>query len=105
MVKSTGRFILSLALRFFLVIFSPFSIAITPHGEERAGLSTFRALICFLRVLVCVSSSSRYQGLAATCDCGAPWTSFSPFFGQKRKVIANLLPRIHSPRPSCSKHR
>ena len=40
---STRRFVLSLALSYFVVVFfSPFSIAITSHGEERANLSAFR---------------------------------------------------------------
>ena len=43
----------SLALRFVLVFFSPFSIAITSLGEERADLCAHRAFV--LRVLVCVS--------------------------------------------------
>ena len=42
MVYSTRRFVLSLALCYFvLVFFSPFSIAITSLGEERANLSAF----------------------------------------------------------------
>ena len=45
-VYSTRRFVLCLALRYFvLVFFSPFSIAITSLGEERANLSAFR--VCF----------------------------------------------------------
>ena len=40
---STRRIVLSLALCYFvLVFFSPFSIAITSPGEERANLSAFR---------------------------------------------------------------
>ena len=45
MVYSTRRFVLYLTLcHFVLVFFSPFSIAITSLGEERAYLSAFRTL-------------------------------------------------------------
>ena len=44
---------------FVLVFFSPFSIAITSLGEERANLSAFRTLVCFCACLdLSVSSSS-----------------------------------------------
>ena len=43
MVYSTRRFVVCLTLcHFVLVFFSPFSIAITSLGEERANLSAFR---------------------------------------------------------------
>ena len=43
MVYSTRRFVLCLALCYFvLVFFWNFSIAITSLGEERANLSVFR---------------------------------------------------------------
>ena len=43
MVYSTRRFVVSLSVcHFVLVFFSPFSIAITSLGEERANLSAFR---------------------------------------------------------------
>ena len=54
MVNSTRQFILSLALRFVLVFFSPFSIAITSLGKERSGLCAFRAFVCFVRVGLCL---------------------------------------------------
>ena len=54
MVNSTRRFILSLALRFVLVFFSPFSTAITSLGEERTGLCAFCAFVCFARVGLCL---------------------------------------------------
>ena len=38
---------------FVLVFFSPFSIAITLLGEERANLSAFRAFVRFVLVWVC----------------------------------------------------
>ena len=49
MVNSTRRFIYCLDLRFILVFFGPFSIAITSLGEERAGLCAFRAFVRFAR--------------------------------------------------------
>ena len=49
MVYSTRRFVLSLALCYFvLVVFSPFSIAITSLGEERANLRAFRTFVRFV---------------------------------------------------------
>ena len=46
MVHSAGQFVLSLALCYFvLVFFSPFSIAITSLGEDRANLSAFRTFV------------------------------------------------------------
>ena len=49
---STRRFVLSLALCYFLLVpFSLFSIAITSLGEERANLSAFHPFVRF--ALVC----------------------------------------------------
>ena len=54
MVYSTRRFVLCLTLcHFVLVFFSPFSIAITSLGEERAYLSAFRSFVRFVLVWVC----------------------------------------------------
>ena len=64
-VYSTRRFVLSLALCYF-VFFSPFSIAITSLGEE----SAFRMFVRFALVW----SSSWCLGWATACDCGTPWT-------------------------------
>ena len=65
---------------FVLVFFSPFSIAITSLGEERAKLSAFRT---FCSVCACldlsVSSSAWGLGRAAVCDCGTPWAFLLPF--------------------------
>ena len=45
-VYSTRRFVLSLALCYFVLVFyNPFSIAITSLGEERANLSAFRTFV------------------------------------------------------------
>ena len=55
MVYSTRRFVLCLALCYFvLVFFSPFSIAITSLGEERANLSDFRTFVRFALVWFCL---------------------------------------------------
>ena len=48
---STRRFILSLALCYFaLMFFSPLRIAITLLGEKRASLSAFRTFVRFALV-------------------------------------------------------
>ena len=55
MVHSTRRFVLSLTLRYFvLVFFSPFSIVITSLGEERANLGAFRTFVRFALVWFCL---------------------------------------------------
>ena len=55
MVYSTRRFVLSLSLCYFvLVLLSPFSIAITSLGEEKANLSAFRTFVRFAFVLFCL---------------------------------------------------
>ena len=55
MVYSSRRFVKSLALCYFvLVFFSPFSIAITSLGEERANLSAFRTFVRFALVWFCL---------------------------------------------------
>ena len=57
MVYSTRRFVLSLAMFYFvLVLSSPFSIAITSLGEERAKLSVFRTFVSFALVWFCLFS-------------------------------------------------
>ena len=54
MVYSTRRFVLCLTLYYFvLVLFSPFSIAITSLGEKRANLSAFRTFVRFVLVWFC----------------------------------------------------
>ena len=48
MVYSTRRYVLSLALCYFVIVFfSPFSIVITLLGEDRATFSAFIALVLF----------------------------------------------------------
>ena len=51
MVYSTRRFVVCLSVcHFVLVFFSPFSIAITSLGEERANFSAFRTFVRFVLV-------------------------------------------------------
>ena len=51
MVYSTRRFVVSLSVcHFVLVFFRSFSIAITSLGEERAYLSAFRMFVRFVLV-------------------------------------------------------
>ena len=50
-VYSTRQFVVCLSVcHFVLVFFSPFSIAITSLGEEKANLSAFRTFVQFVLV-------------------------------------------------------
>ena len=49
---STRRFLVC-RCHFVLVFFSPFSIAITSLGEEKANLSAFRTFVRFVLVSIC----------------------------------------------------
>ena len=54
MVYSTRRFVVCLSMcHFVLVFFSPFSIAITSLGEERANLCAFCTFVRFVLVWIC----------------------------------------------------
>ena len=54
MVYSTRQFVVCLSLcHFVLVFFSPFSIAITSIGEDRANLSAFHMFVRFVLVWIC----------------------------------------------------
>ena len=107
MVYSTKRFVLCLTLCYFVLVFlSPFSIAITSLGEERANLSALRTFVRFMLVLVLsVFSSFKCLGRAAVCDCCTPWTFLLPVFfklGRKHRgvctsKITKLVP-IGNPR-------
>ena len=90
MVYSTRRFVLSLALCYFvLVFFSPFSIVITSLGKERAYLNAFCAFVRFALGWFCLFSFPFVVlGRTVACDCGTPWTFLSPYFDLKR--ISNL---------------
>ena len=53
MVYSTRRLVVCLSMcHFVLVFFSPFSIAITSLGEERANVSAFRTFVRFVFVWI-----------------------------------------------------
>ena len=53
-VYCTRRFVVCFSVcHFVLVFFSPFSIAITSLGEERASLSAFRTFVRFVLVWIC----------------------------------------------------
>ena len=82
MVYSTRRFVLCLTFCYIvLVFFSPFSIAITSLGEERANLSVFSYVCSICACLgLSVSSSSWCMGRAAVCYCGTPSTFLLAFF-------------------------
>ena len=54
-VYSTRRFVLSLALCYF-VFFSHFSSEITSLGEERANVRAFRTFVRFVLVWFCLFS-------------------------------------------------
>ena len=69
-----GYLFMSYHVLFVLVFFSPFSIAITSLGEERAYLSAFCTFVRFARLVLSISSSSWCLGRAAVYDCGTPWT-------------------------------
>ena len=92
MVYSTRRFVLSLSLCYFvLVFFSPFSIAITSLGEERIKRClSYVFSICTCLVLS-VSSSSSCPEWAAAYDCGTTWTFLLSFilFMLTRRGIDN----------------
>ena len=83
MVYSTRRFVVCLSVcHFVLVFFSPFSIAITSLGEERANQCfSYVCSVCACLDLS-VSSSSWCLGRAAVCHCGTPLTFLLPFFYQ-----------------------
>ena len=65
MVYSVRRFVVCLSMcHFALVFFSPFNIAITSLGEERANLSAFRTFvivwICRFPLPLCVWEGLRF---------------------------------------------
>ena len=94
MVYSTRRFVLSLALCYFYCIVSPFSIAITSLGEDRANLSAFRTFTRFALVWFCLFPLPLgvWDGLRLVIvalpglfsylfyDCGIPGLFFLPFY-------------------------
>ena len=82
-LQSSRRFVVCLSVcHFVLVFFSPFSIAITSLGEERANLSALYVCSVCACLDLSVSSSSWGLGRAAVYDCGTPWTFLLPFFSK-----------------------
>ena len=70
---------MSYLVLFFLVFFSPFSIAITSLGEERANLSAFRTFVRFM--LACFFFRFPLPlGRAAVCNCSSLDFSRTFFF-------------------------
>ena len=64
MVYSTRRFVVCLSVcHFVLVVFSPFSIAITSLGEEGAALGAFRTFVRFVLVWICRFPLGVWEGL------------------------------------------
>ena len=98
MVYSTRRFVVCLTVcHFVFEFFSPFSIAITSLGEERANLSAFRMFVRFVLVWICRKSSSSWGlGRAAFCDCGTPWTFLLPFFFFFLYILVNLFSKLYA---------
>ena len=75
MVYSTRRFVLCLTLyHFVLVFFSPFSIAITSLGEERANLSAFCTFVRFVLVWICRFLLPLGVWVGLRFVCGISWT-------------------------------
>ena len=70
---------------FILVFFSPFSIAVTSLGEERANLSAFRTFVRFALVWFClfpfplgVWEGLRFVTVAPSCCSSKLQIVFSP---------------------------
>ena len=75
---------MSFHVSFCICVFSPYGVAITSLGEERANLSAFRTFVRFVFVWICrFPLPLEGLGKAAVCDCGTPWTFLLPFFSLK----------------------
>ena len=81
-------------MSFFLVFFSPFSIAITSLGEERDNLSAFCTFVRFVLVWICrfPLPHSVCEGLRFVIFC-TPWTFLLPFFysTDRSKAVVPVL--------------
>ena len=91
-VYSSRRFVVCLSVcHFVLVFFSPFSIAITSLGEERAQWFSYVCSICACLDCRFPLPLGVWEGLRFVivalpglfsyifCDCGTPWTFLLPF--------------------------
>ena len=95
-VYSTKRFVLCLTLcHFVLVFFSPFSIAITSPGEERANLSAFRTFVRFVLVWICrfPLPLSVWEGLRFVI-VALPGLFFFLFFSNQLAFQSGVFTRI-----------
>ena len=102
MVYSTRRFVLSLALWYFVIVFfSPFSIAITSLGEERAYVSVLYVCsvcaclvyVCFLFLFVSVIGCSLW--LWHTLDFTLTFFLNLPFILQVGLTLLHFLSDLH----------
>ena len=93
MVYSTRRFVLCLSVCYFvLVFFSPFSIAITSLGEERANLSAFRTFVRSVLVWICrfPLPLGVWEGLR-----WHPWTFLLPIFGITKTRLFKIYSKFY----------
>ena len=93
-VYSTRRFVLCLALCYFvLVFFCPFSIAITSFGEERGNLGAFRTFVRFALVWFCLFPLplGAWEGGGCSFCLWHPWTFLLPFFRILSVSISEFL--------------
>ena len=111
MVYSTRRFVVCLSMcQFVLVLFSPYSIAITSLGEERANLSAFRAFVRFVLVWICRFSLPLgvLEGLRFVLVALPGLFSYSFFYSTRRFVLCltfYVLPCVIVPRLFEEKRR
>ena len=95
MVYSTRRFVVCLSMcHFVLVFFSPFSIAITSLGEERANLSAFRTFVRFVLVWICLFPLPLgvWEGLRFVI-VALPWLFSYLFLGYKNSDSRQIVMR------------
>ena len=88
------RFVVCLTLcHFILVFFSPFSIAITSLGEERANLSAFRTFDQFMLVWVCrfPLPLGVWEGLRVVVVALPGLFSYRLFFNSTSRYLDDLL--------------
>ena len=77
---------------FVLVFFSPFSIAITSLGEERANLSAFRTFVQFVLIWICrfPLPFGGWEGLRFVIVALTPWTFLLSFFCLQKAPVEPL---------------
>ena len=77
MVYSTRRFVLCLALCYFVLVL--LTLRLPRLGKRELILVLYVRLFDYRLFVLHVSSSSWCLGRAAVCDCGTPWTLLLPF--------------------------